>query len=581
MLVDASERFRGPALSFRDAGRWIDVTYVELGHRARDIARGLIALGVEPGDRVSVLSNTRPEWTFADAGIMFAGATLAPVYHTNAPEECRYILAHADARVVFCEDAEQLAKIREVRDKLPALRQVIAFRGAETDPDAISVEELVERGEEVDPNAPERALSQVAPTDVATIIYTSGTTGPPKGCEITHENWVFTVRAYERHLALDPPIRTFMFLPLAHSLARVIQLFVLDQGGTLVFWGLDSSRLIDDLAETRPTYLPSVPRVFEKVHTRVLAEAGESGMRKRLVDWAVGVGSTVTRLQDAGRTPPATLRLRHRLADRLVLGKVRALFGGELKAALSGAAPISREVLEFFDACGIPIAEGYGMSETSAAGAVNSLSERRLGSIGKVLPGTELKIAEDGEILMRGPHVMRGYLKDPAATAAAFDEEGWLHSGDLGSIDEDGFVYVTGRKKDLIITSSGKNISPANIESALRDSRWISQAVVFGDERPYLVALITLDPEELPALAEELGIDADPAAMHQHPEVIARIAAVVDEVNAGLARIEQVKRFSILDRDLTQEDGELTPTLKVKRALVYRRFAEEFAALYE
>jgi len=397
----------------------------------------------------------------------------------------------------------------------------------------------------------------------------------------SHANFLAVLDMYEGLVPLGEEPVIFMFLPLAHSLARVVQMFAIDMGATLAFWQGDPKRILDDVVEARPTHFPSVPRVFEKIHSKATSTAEEAGAVKRaLFGWALATGARVREAERAGRRPGALLRGRHALADRLVLAKIRALFGGELRLAMTGAAPIARDILEFLDACGVIVLEGYGMSETCAAATLNTLDAVRFGTVGQPLPGTELAIAGDGEILMRGPHVFTGYYRDPEATDATFTD-GWLRSGDLGEVDEHGFVRITGRKKDLIITSSGKNIAPANIEAALRESRWISQAVVYGDNRPYLVALITLDPEEVPALAAKAGCEPDIATMTGHPGVRAEIQAAVDEANARFARIEQIKRFALLGRDLSLGDGDLTPTLKVKRNVVAERHSREFERLYE
>jgi long-chain acyl-CoA synthetase len=540
-----------------------------------------MALGIQRGDRVSILSGTRAEWTLTDLGSLCAGAVVAPIYHTNSADECRYVLEHAGSRVVFCEDAEQVAKVEEIRHLCPALEQVVTFD--DSGADALSLAQLRARGESVDPAAPDQIAGLVQPEDTATIIYTSGTTGPPKGCITTHENCMATAEMYEEQLAFGPgePV-VFMFLPLAHSLARMTELLVLDVGGTIAFWRGDPKVVLEDLAATRPTHVPSVPRVYEKVHTKALAGVEEGSRVKRAIfHWALATGRRVRELERQGRRPDRLLRRRHALADKLVLSKVRGLFGPDIKLGLTGAAPIAKDVLEFFDACGVLILEGYGMTETTAAATLNTKERFRFGTVGRSLPGAELAIAEDGEVLMRGPHVFHGYFRNDDATHDAFTEDGWLRSGDLGSVDAEGYLRITGRKKDLIITSSGKNISAANLESALREIRWVSQAVVYGDNRSYLVALLTLDPDEAPALAKRLGVSSDPSAMAKDERVHAELEREVEAVNERFARIEQVKRFAILDRDLTQEDGELTPTMKVKRAVVYREYGDIFDSLYE
>jgi long-chain acyl-CoA synthetase len=581
MALQATANYEGPALRFPRGDGWAEMSYAELGVAVREIARGLIALGIRPGDRVSILSGTRPEWTLADLGALCAGAVVAPIYHTNSPEECRYVLDHAESRLVFCENAEQAAKVEEVRNLCPALEHVVRFDGSGKG--TISLDQLRARAEAVDASALDDIAALIQPDDMATIVYTSGTTGPPKGCITTHRNCMATAEMYEEQLAFDPgePV-VFMFLPLAHSLARMTQMLALDVGGTIAYWRGDPKVVLDDLAATRPTHVPSVPRVYEKVYTKALAGVEEAGRLKRgIFHWALGTGRRVRGLQHQGRTPNGLLRRRYALADKVVLSKVRGLFGPDIKLALTGAAPIAQDVLEFFDACGVLILEGYGMTETTAAATLNTPEGFRFGTVGRALPGAEMAIADDGEVLMRGPHVFPGYFRNDDATRETFTDDGWLRSGDLGAIDAEGYLRITGRKKDLIITSSGKNISAANLESALREIRWVSQAVVYGDNRPYLVAVLTLDPDEVPALAARIGVEAHPAVMAKDERVHAELAREVEAANENFARIEQVKRFTILDRDLTQDDGELTPTMKVKRAVVYAEFGDVFAALYE
>jgi long-chain acyl-CoA synthetase len=574
VLIESLERHLGVAMRVRREGVVQETTFAELVTAAREIAAGLIAYGIGPGDRVAILGNTRPEWTLADLGAIFAGATVVPVYHTNSPEECAYVLAHSEARVLICEDAAQRDKVDSVRAQMPALEYVFTMVATAGSP---SLGDLRAAG---DPQALPRV--EVGPDDPATIVYTSGTTGPPKGCELSHANLLATMRMYEHQLRdeLRPGVVTFMFLPLAHSLARVVQLVTLDAGATLAFWSGDPKVLLEDIADAHPNYLPSVPRVFEKIHAKALAAVEDaSPVRRRAFELAIATGRRARAAERRGDTAGPILRAGLRAADRLVLSHVRDLFGGELRLGLTGAAPIGREVLEFFDACGVLILEGYGMTETCAAATLNTPGEFRFGTVGRPLPGSEVAIADDGEVLMRGPHVFAGYHRDSEATGDTFDG-GWLCSGDLGEVDADGFVAITGRKKDLIITSSGKNVSPSNLETALRETRWISQAVVYGDNRPYLVALLTLDADELPALAERAGVPPDPAAMVDDPRVHAVLQEAVDEVNASFARIEQIKRFGLLDHDLSQAAGELTPTLKVKRATVNERYREQFERLY-
>jgi long-chain acyl-CoA synthetase len=439
----------------------------------------------------------------------------------------------------------------------------------------MSFEELRAAGAAI---APSEVSARIAgePEALATIVYTSGTTGPPKGCMLSHANLLETAAMYVDALGIGEQHVLYQFLPLAHVLARVAQATVLRAGATITFWSGDATRIVDELAERHPTHFPAVPRVYEKIHGAILGQVADSpAARRRLFAWAVAQG------RRERRRGPGRVSVRYRLADRLVLSRIRALFGERLQLALVGAAAIAPELLEFFDACGVLVLEGYGLTESCSVATLNTPGARRLGTVGRPLRGCEVAIASDGEILLRGPQIFGGYYRDPAATHATLDPEGWLHTGDLGTLSTDGFLSITGRKKDLIITSSGKNITPVNIESALRETRYIREAVVFGDNRPYLVALLSLDPDELAKLTARLHLGGDRSEAVRDPAVRAEIQREVDTVNQRLARIEQVKRFAIFERDLTQAAGELTPTLKVKRSAVYEKYADVFAGLYE
>ncbi|MCD6727888.1 MAG: long-chain fatty acid--CoA ligase [Solirubrobacteraceae bacterium] len=578
MALEAAARRSGAALTV--AGGERTLSYDELGRELRKIAGGLIALGVAAGDRVSILAETRLEWALADLGSLCAGAVVVPIYHTNSPDECAYVLAHAGSRVVFCEDAAQVAKIAQVRSQCPDLEHVVVIEGEA--PGALTLGELRSRAGA--PDLVDERVAAIRPDDLATLVYTSGTTGPPKGCMLTHSNVLETMRLYTRRLGLDrEPPSIFMFLPLAHVLARVTQLVTIDVGGTLIFWRGDPKRLADDLKEAQPTHVPAVPRIYEKVQRAILdrVEAGER-LKRELFGWALREGHAMRVAERGGGSPGPLRRVRHALADRLVLRQVRSVFGGRLQQALVGAAPIGAEVLEFFDACGVEILEGYGMTESCAAATLNLPGSPRFGTVGPPLDETQVAIDDDGEVLLRGPNVFPGYYRDEAATRETL-RDGWLLTGDLGELDAEGCLRLTGRKKDIIITSSGKNVTPVNIENALRESRWVSEAVVYGDRRQYLVALLTLDPDQLGHLAELVGAPpaTDAATLSADPRARAALQAEVDAANARFARIEQVKRFAILDHDLTQAAGELTPTLKIKRAFIYDRYKDLFASLYD
>jgi long-chain acyl-CoA synthetase len=578
MVLDTAESHRGVALQFPREGRMAYISYSELGNISSEIARGLISLGIEHGDRVAILGLTSADWTLADCGALCAGAVVTPVYHTNSPEECAYVLEHSGAKLIFCDTAVQAAKIEQVRDRLPNLEHVVVFEQASNN--GIPLEELRGRGIELPPEVIRERLAAVSHDDVATLVYTSGTTGPPKGCMLTHSNLLATARMYRERLGFNETHSLYQFLPLAHVLARVAQFVTLDCGGRIVYWEGDPKKIVDELAQTGPTHFPAVPRIYEKIHGTVMSRAADGPEAQRAVfNWALACGARARRALRDFRQPDLLTDLQYRVADRLVLSKVREVFGPNLQMGLVGAAPVAKELLEFFDACGVLVLEGYGLTESCAASTINTVDAVSFGTVGKPLPGTEVRVAEDGELLIRGPHVFKGYYRDPTATEETLSD-GWLHSGDLGAIDDNGFVRITGRKKDLIITSSGKNITPVNIESELRDQRFITEAVVFGDNRPYLVAMLTIDGDEAKKLAERLGISTDPATIATDPRVRAEVQKDIDAVNAKFARIEQIKRFAILDHDLTQADGELTPTLKVKRGFVYEKYAELFDRLY-
>jgi len=582
LVLAAAARYTGPAMRSPEGDKWVRTSYPELGRDIRAIAKGLIALGVDAGDRVAILSNTRAEWTLADFATVCTGATVVPVYQTNSPEECEYVLDHSGATALFCEDEEQLAKLAGIRSALPQLTHVFRFEG-DGDDGVMTLDAVRAAGADVSDDDLDARIAGIGSDDVATIVYTSGTTGPPKGCMLTHGNLCADIDGIHQILQITPDEDVlYVFLPLAHVLTRIVQLFAIDAGGEMAYWRRDPKKIVEDVQLIKPTYLPSVPRIFEKIHTAATAKADAAGGAKaKIFHWAVGVGREVARREDRGGHPGLVLKAQHGLADKLVLHKIRDLFGGRVKLALSGAAPIDTEILEFFHAAGVWVLEGYGMTETCAVETLNTIEHHRFGTVGRPLPVCEVKIADDGEVLMRGPNIFKGYYNNPEATADTLNADGWLHSGDLGELDTDGYLSITGRKKDLIITSSGKNISPSNIENALKLCRWISQAVVFGDRKPYLAALLTIDPDECKALAEKVGASShDAADLANDPAVRKELQGAVDAANQKFARIEQVKKFTVLERDLSQEHEELTPTLKVKRNVVYERYKDEFEALY-
>jgi long-chain acyl-CoA synthetase len=567
-----------PALRHRSGDRWVDVSYRELAEVVKEVALGLADFGIERGDRVSILSNTRPEWTYANFGILAAGAASVSIYQTNSPEECRYVLGHSDSRVVFVEDAEQLAKVRHVQSELPNLELVVVMDPSGDTGDAISLDDLRERGRGRDDSELEERATAVGSDDTCLYIYTSGTTGPPKGCILTHGNYRAMCDMVESQAVLAQGEVVYLFLPLAHAFAILVQFVAIDLGATIAYWEKDPLKIVPNLSDVKPAYFPSVPRIFEKIYTQATARIAEAGgIKEKVFWWSIGVGRRVRELERDGRRPGFLLARQYAVADKQVLSKVRGLFGGELRQAVTGAAPIAREILEFFFASGVPVLEAYGMTETSTGATINTLEDYRLGSVGKPFPGVEVEIAEDGEVLLRGANMFQGYYKDEEATAETL-VDGWLHTGDLGYVDGDGFLFINGRKKDILITAGGKNITPANLENGLKQNRWISQAVVVGDRRPYLVALLTLDPEEAPAFAQQHGIPVE--ELPSSEAMRAEIQRTVDAVNADVGRVEQIKRFVVLPHDLTQETGELTPTLKVKRNVVSEKYERDIEALY-
>jgi len=540
-----------PAYLEEQADGWRPVPWQEAAERVEALTRGLLARGVHKGDAVAVLARTRLEWVLLDWAVMSIGAVVVGLYPTSSAGECEYILAHSEAVLAFAEDEEQARKLESVREALPCLRDVVPFE---------RLAELEAEGRAAGDLEPE----PVDADDLATLIYTSGTTGPPKGCMLTHRNLVTAALRVRNHMQ-EPDDVVLLFLPLAHSFGRLAHQAAAHHGTTLAFVA-DVARVPEALQRVRPTMLPAVPRVYEKVHANALGEIERSrGLRRRIGRWALAVGLQAQRLRRGGADVPRSLALRERVADRLVFAKVRARLGGRLRLGVSGAAPLSEEVMDFFHALGVPVIEGYGLSETSSSTSVNDPDDFRIGTVGRAVEGTEIRLAEDGEILVRSDTVFAGYFKDDEATAAAFAEDGWFRTGDVGEIDADGFLRITDRKKDLIITAGGKNIAPQNLENALKASRFVSQAIVVGDRRPYVTALVTLD-------------EAEVASSGREPQAL--VQELVDEVNRDRARVEQIKRFVILPRDFSQEEGEVTPTLKLRRKIIHEHFADEIEQLY-
>jgi long-chain acyl-CoA synthetase len=576
LLPKAVEKFGDRrAMKYKDraSGEWQEMTYVQVGEAVSEIGRGLIDLGIAPGERVCILCNTRPEWTLVDFAITTAAGVVVPIYPTNSPEECEWVASNSDAVAVICEDASQVAKILEVRDRLPSLRHVVVIEG--TADDAVTLDDIRARGRGRDNAELLERSESVTPDQPFTFIYTSGTTGPPKGCVLTHGNYRAILNSVEhRGVLMGDDELVYLYLPLAHSFALLIQLVSFDIGAPIAYFGGDTKQIVAELSQVQPTYLPSVPRIFEKIYTLVSSNVDPDTLAK-----AVEVGGRYHDLEIAGKPIPDELKAAYDQFDENLFKNVRAAFGGKLREAVTGAAPIAPEILKFFWAAGVPVLEGYGMTETATTATVSTPEEHKWGTVGKALPGVEIKIAEDGEVLVKGGNIFQGYHKNADASFGAV-EDGWLHTGDLGELDDEGYLKITGRKKDIIITAGGKNLTPANFENDMKQTRWVSQCVMHGDRRPYPVALVTLDEEEVKPWAEKEGLPTDIGELAQHPRMREVIQAEVDRANAKLARVEQVKKFVILDHDLSQETGELTPTLKVKRNVVNDKYANLFEELY-
>jgi long-chain acyl-CoA synthetase len=569
----------------RDGG-YHPVTYRQAGDAAREIALGLMAAGVSRGDRVAILSGTRLEWSLVDIGGILGGFVTVPIYPSNLPDQVEYILAHSRARAVFVEDEQQHNKVSGALQRLPSLSRIVWMTG---DPEgkagATSLDALRARGREfvaANPLALDARAEEIRPEDDLTIIYTSGTTGPPKGVVTRHSNYAFIVTSALEAVEVPRGSTFLQFLPLAHSLGRLEHFLTFDAMAVSAF-ARSLQTVAEDLGTVRPEIMVSVPRLYEKFYARVLSKVEEDGgLKQAIFQWALGVGREASRRRQRGEEVRGVLAWKNAVADRLVFGKIRERMGGRLRFFISGGAPLAREIAEFLHALGILILEGYGLTETSTVTTVNRLERYKFGTVGKALPGTEIRLAPDGEILVGGPHIFREYFNDPASTREAIDAEGWLHTGDIGVIDEEGFLRITDRKKDIIVTSGGKNIAPQNVENLLKNDRYVSQAFVYGDRRKYLTALITLSPEEIVAWAAQKGLaERDAEALARHPEVEKLIRGSVEEVNRGLASFEQVKKFVVLGRDFSQETGELTPTLKVRRKVVVEKYGRLLDALYE
>src|SRR6266571_8600291 len=585
-LARAASRGQRPAQLVKRGGTWQAISWQTMSDSVRSIAKGLLTLGLQAGERVALLASSRAEWVQCDLGIMAAAGITVPVYPSSTPDQVAYILHNAEATLACVDTPAQLDKLLQVRSALPALRHIVLMEGQPSQPDplVLSLDDLMTRGAAATQHSAvlDERLRGLTPDHEATYVYTSGTTGPPKGVVQTHGNHLFMVQSCGAIIAAQEGDVHLLFLPLAHSFARLEAFLGLYIGLTTAF-AESIDALAENMREVRPMLVFSVPRVYEKIYARVQA-AGSSGspLKRALFQWCVAVGRQVSALQQRRQPIPVGLRLQQRLAHQLVFKKLHQTVGGRLRYFISGGAPLAQDITEFFHAAGMLILEGYGLTETCPALTANRYDRYKFGTVGTALPGVELRIAADGEIVARGSNIAKGYYKRPEATAEAFLEDGWFATGDIGEIDHDGFLRTTDRKKDLIVTAGGKNIAPQNLENLLKTDPYISQALVYGDRRPYLTALLTLDLDETCRYAGAHGIPGETAQEFAvQPQIQQLLETRVAHLNQQLASYETIKNFIVAPTDFTPENGELTPTLKVKRKVVIQKYQEQIERLYQ
>lgn len=564
---------------------WESVTWKQVGDLVDKLAAGLLSLGLQSEQRVGIVSGTRYEWILADLAIMCAAGATTTVYPSTNSDDTAYILGDSESKVVFAEDDEQIAKLKEHKSELPHVGKVVTFDGTVDGDWVIGLDDLAKLGEAYlaeHPGVVEETSRSIAPDQLATLIYTSGTTGKPKGVRLLHRSWVYEGTAIQVQDILHEDDLQFLWLPMAHSFGKVLLSAQLACGFSTAVDGR-VEKIVDNCAIVKPTFMGAAPRIFEKAHSRiVMMQAAEGGAKEKIFNKAFEVGIKVDKLKLEGKKVPFLLNLQHGLFDKLVFSKVRARFGGRVRFFISGSAALNSEIAEFFHAAGILILEGYGMTENSAGATVNHPNRYKIGSVGHALPGSEVKIGENDEVLLRGPHIMAGYHNLPEETAKTLTDDGWLHTGDKGSLDADGFLTITGRIKDLFKTSGGKYVAPTAIESKFKAiCPYTSQFLVFGSERNFVVALITLDPDAMAGWAEENGMSGKSYTEIVGSEPVkAMVSGYIDELNSRLNRWETIKKWEILDHDLTIESGELTPSMKVKRNVVEDNNKDRIAAFY-
>lgn len=580
LFEQARNRPEAAAFYAKSGGVYRATRYREYADIVRRAAKSLRALGVEPGKAACILGFNRPEWVIFHVATMAAGGAAAGIYTSCSAEEVAYIVNHAEAPVVLVENQAQFDKIKRETDKLPLLKHVVLMEGAPKidDPRALTWEEFLAKGDNVPTSEIDKTVDAIEPAGLATLIYTSGTTGPPKGVMLSHQNLSWTAGAARQLVDSRPDDRVLSYLPLAHIAEQMFTVHGAITAGYAVYFAESLEKVPENLKEVEPTLFFGVPRIWEKFHSGIAGKmATATGAKKLIAERALAVGRRVSDIKNRGETPGLALQAQYRLFNKLVYSKVKPAIGlGKVRVCVSGAAPIAKEVLEFFSGLDITVLEVYGQSEDTGPTSFNRPGKTKFGTVGPIIPGVTVKIADDGEILVKGPNVFLGYYKEPEATAETL-KDGWLYSGDLGAIDPDGFLSITGRKKEIIITSGGKNITPANIEGAIKNHPLVSEAVVIGDRRKYLTALVTLDPDAAKKFCQDNGISEEP---HKSSAVKADVQKAIDQVNTTLAKVETIKKFTILPRSFTVETGELTPSLKVKRRVVAKNFADEIEAMY-
>jgi long-chain acyl-CoA synthetase len=571
------------AYRYKADGEWKTVTWKENQEGCKKISKGLIALGVKKDDKVNILCSPRLQWIQIDIATVSIGAVIVGIYASNLADDCAYIINHSDAVVLFVENQKQLDKIVEIHDNLPHLKHIVMLDGEPSGIDnVLTWKEFIDKGRNIADEEFLARTSELKPGDVASLVYTSGTTGVPRGAMLTHENLVFTSWSALESLTIEPHFENFLYLPLSHVFARII-VYVCLRAGLTVNIGESREAIVENMQEVKPHFFATAPRLYEKAYIGIISKTLDAGgIKHKMFKWALGVGYQVSKFQQQKKAVTGSLAFKHKIANKLVFSKIQNLLGGQIVFAVSGAAPLNKAIAEFFHACGILVLEGIGMTENTSFSNVNRFDNNKFGTVGPPGPQIEQKIAPDGEILFRGKNVMLGYYKDPEETAEAIDKDGWLHTGDIGEIDEEGFLRVTDRKKAIIVTSGGKNIAPQRIEKIMRTSRYIDQVVVYGDKKKYLTGVVSIDPDQVEEWATKHGITfSNREEMSQHPKVKELIDKEIQEKNKLLSSFETLKKVIIAPIEFSIDSGEMTASLKVKRKVVTENYRAQLDALYE